>query len=92
LQVHNQLRKQIHPLDELAHIAGAALLDVEVVTDFPGGGDEILAVFSGQLKQVIARELAPTFLVISEWIWKTQILLKTTSYTHAVVQVSRTYP
>jgi hypothetical protein len=75
LQIHHQLRKHIHPLDELAHIASSALLDVEVVADFPGGGDEVLAIFSGQLQQVIARELAPTFLIISKWIWKMQFLI-----------------
>jgi hypothetical protein len=42
------------------------------VTDLPGGGDEILTIFSGKLKQIVARELAPMFFVISKRIWRTQ--------------------
>jgi hypothetical protein len=36
------------------------------VTDLPGGGNKILAVVSGKLKQIVPRELAPTFLSISK--------------------------
>jgi hypothetical protein len=48
------------------------------MTDLPGGGDEILAVFSGKLKQIVAREFAPTFFIISKRIWRTQILISIT--------------
>jgi hypothetical protein len=48
------------------------------MTDLTGGEDEILAVFSCKLKQIVARELAPMFFIISKRIWRTQISISIT--------------
>jgi hypothetical protein len=42
------------------------------MTNLPGGGNKILAIFSGQLKQIIPGKLAPTLLNISKRIWRKQ--------------------
>jgi hypothetical protein len=67
LQIHHQLRKNVHSLDKLANFASSALLDFQVVANLPGSRDEVLAVVSGELKKIISGELVPTFLGVSQW-------------------------
>jgi hypothetical protein len=45
------------------------------MTNLSDGGDEILVVISGKLKQIILGELAPTLLIISERLWRRQFTI-----------------
>jgi hypothetical protein len=48
------------------------------VANLPGGGDEILAVISGELKQIIPGELAPMLLIVSKRLWRRQFPISIT--------------
>ena len=64
MKVNNQLREKVHPFDQVTDIAGSALLNVQIVADFPARGDQIFTIVSGKPEQIVTRELvAPVFII-----------------------------
>jgi hypothetical protein len=50
LEVDDQFRQKIHPLNKLVDIAGSTVLDSQIVAD------QIFAVVSGQLDQIVTQK------------------------------------
>jgi hypothetical protein len=48
------------------NIAGAAILDVQVVANLPARGDKILTVVSDKPDKIVSRNFAAAFLIISK--------------------------
>jgi hypothetical protein len=56
LKINNKLRQHVHLFDELADVAGSAVLERQVVADLVTSGDQIFAIISGQPDEVVTRK------------------------------------
>jgi hypothetical protein len=66
LEIDDQLRKERHFSDQFTNVAAATVLQRQVLANLARSGNQIFAIVSRKLDQIITRELITALLIVSK--------------------------